>query len=62
MKLTKLNRKIIYTNLILACGHILYVVPYQPLDHQMGEAAWCPTCGLTGITEVESTYELTEKE
>ena len=50
------------TNLILACGHILYAVLYQPLDHQMGEVAWCPTCGLTGITEVEATYELTEKE
>ena len=46
-----------YTNLILACGHILYRVVFNRLDHHIGEPAWCPSCGATSITEVESTYE-----
>jgi len=48
---------VVFTNLILACGHILYRVVFNKLDHQIGEPAWCPSCGATSITEVESTYE-----
>lgn len=52
----------ILTNLILTCGHMLYGIVYQLLDHKIGEEVWCPTCGLVGITEVESTYEMLREE
>lgn len=55
------NKKL-YTNLILDCNHILYGVEYHPLDHRMGEEAWCPTCGATCITEAESPYTLSDDE
>jgi len=50
------------TNLILSCGHILYGVPYNSNDHQIGEAAWCPNCGAASITEVESPYLFLKEE
>lgn len=54
--------ELLCTNLILACGHILYGVQYDQMRHQIGECAWCPDCGATSITEVESTYPFLREE
>lgn len=50
------------TNLILSCHHILYGIEYDKKYHQVGAEYWCPTDGLVGITEVESTYEIQDAE
>jgi hypothetical protein len=50
------------TNLILSCHHILYGVSFDQLNHRVGKQVWCPTCGLVGITEVESPWAEQEEE